>query len=532
MPRTRVRQDEQIHASEVYDDTVAPTEANYETNPTSLQEDMNNLRSLARYLKNRQVSGNWFDVLATPSTFTGEGEGPRAVDDLNQDLWDLQRKRVLVAADSVADVAVPAAQNWVVLGAGELPPNTTAAVGAVTTRGTVVATHGGTFGSHDLAEVVGSTNISPKNLIEVVDGATRDPILDSSDRRIWGLLQGESGLVDGDTILTTTPDRVQVSFVVLNVTADDLIACTVADIQGKTVNFAFAERKALEDLTEQDFLRGAVADVPSGATTTRQQGYNNQGTTPVDLTTNATLDLEGAGLIWAIRDDAEAVLFRVIEGSGGGTSEVELGADVDIFDVNAIDVDFDQGISVNTGGTRPIDVGTTDGVVESTAGDLEVQAAAELILSDGNESVGWSRNGILLSDTSTEWDDFESEFGEVSLLAAIVAAKQNTERVSGWANVNQNINANTLIDGSGGTPNITAQLPSYKGLTFVDQVEVFINGVKQRPGADAAANNDVYPSAVAVEQGVGAFYCEYNLLFRAGANPDNINMVVYGQPDP
>lgn len=532
MPRTRVRQDEQIHASEVYDDTVAPTEANYETNPTSLQEDINNLRSLSLYLKNRQQSGNWFDVLATPSTFTGEGEGPRAVDDLNQDLWDLQRKRVLVAAAAAADVAVPASQNYVILGAGELPPNPTAAVGAVTTRGTVVVTHGGTFGSHDLTEVPGSTAISPKNLVEVVDATTRDPIKDSSDRRIWGLLQGESGLVDGDTIETTTDNRVQVSFVVLNSTGDDLVACAVSDIESTSVNIIFQERKALENLTEQDFLRGAITDVPSGATTTREQAYNNQGTAPVDLTTNATLDLEGAGLIWAIRDDLEATLFRVIEGSAGGTSEVEIAGDVDIFDVDAPDVDFDAGISVATGKTRPIDIGETDGVVESTAGDLEVQAAAELVLSDGNESAGWSRNGILLSDTSTEWDDFESEFGEVSLLAAIVSAKQNTERVSGWANVNQNIPANTLIDGSGGTPNITAQLPSYKGLTFVDQVEVFINRVKQRPGADASANNDVYPSAVSGEQAVGAFYCEYNLAYQGGTNPDNINMVVYGQPDP
>jgi hypothetical protein len=200
--------------------------------------------------------------------------------------------------------------------------------------------------------------------------------------------------------------------------------------------------------------------------------------------------------------------------------------------VDAIDVDFDQGVSVNTGGTRPIDIGATDGVVESTAGDLEVQATAELILSDGNESVGWSRNGILLSDTSTEWDDFESEFGEVSLLAAIVQAKQSTERATAWANVNQNIAADTLIDGSAGTPNITAQMPSYKGLTFISEVEVYINGVKQRPGADAAANNDVYPSAVAAEQAVGAFYCEYALQYRGGSNPDNINMVVWGQPDP
>lgn len=650
MGRTLVNQDTQVHASATYDDTVAPSLANYETNPAHLQDDMNSLRSLGLYLKNRQVSGNWYDVLATPSTFTGEGEGPRAIDDLNQDLHDIERKRILRRHAVVgADVPVPAAVaatgiltltgnaldtetvtigtktytfqatltdvdgnvligatasdsldnliaaitlgagsgtlyaasttlhptvtaaagagdtmdvtakdkgtagntiattetltngsfggatlsggagDVVILGAGDLPGNTTAAIGAVTTLGTVVA-YEASFGTATLTEVSGGDTLTPKNLVKIVDATTGNVIVDDNGNEIHGLIQSESN-TDGSTITTTTPNRVQLSFVVHNATNDDLELVDGTYIGGKTIDYSVVERYAFDAIPEEAWLGPDFTDV--GASSANRQGaYDNQGITPVDLTTNATLDLEAAGIAWAIRDDAEANLFRVVEGSAGGTSEVEIGADVDLYDNNAVDVDFAAGATINSGGTRPIDVGVTDGVVESTAGDLELQAAAELILSDGNESVGWSRNGILLSDTSTEWDNFEAEFGEVSLLNAIVQAKQNAERATAWANVNANISANTLIDGSGGSPNITAQMPSYKGLTFVDDVEIFINGIKQRPGADAAANNDVYPSAVAGEQAVGAFYCEYQLWYRGGVNPDNINMVVWGQPDP
>lgn len=650
MGRTLVNQDTQVHPSATYDDTVAPTEANYETNPAHLQDDMNNLRSLGLYLKNRQVSGNWFDVLATPTTFTGEGEGPRAIDDLNQDLHDIERKRILRRHAVVgADISVPAAvaatgtltmtgnavdtetvtlgsktytfQNTltdvdgnvligatasdsldnliaaitlgagsgtlyaasttlhptvtaaagagdtmdvtakdkgtagnalastetltngsfggatlsggagdlVILGSGELPGNTTAAIGAVTTLGTVVA-YEASFGTATLTEVSGGDTLTPKNLVKIADATTGNVIVDDNGNEIHALIQSESN-TDGSTITDTTPNRVQLSFVVHNATNDDLELVDGTYIGGKTIDFSAVERYAFDAIPEEAWLGPDFTDV--GASSANRQGaYDNQGTTPVDLTTNATLDLEAAGITWAIRDDAEASLFAVTEGSAGGTSQVDIGADVDLYDNNAADVDFDAGISANTGGTRPIDVGVTDGVIESTAGDLEVQATAELILSDGNESSGWSRNGILLSDTDTEWDNFESEFGEVSLLNAIVQAKQNAERATAWANVNANIAANTLIDGSAGSPNITAQMPSYKGLTFVDDVEIFINGIKQRPGADAAANNDVYPSAVAGEQANGAFYCEYQLWYRGGTNPDNINMVVWGQPDP
>ena len=290
--------------------------ANYETNPVNLEQDLNNIRSQEQNILNRNgasfPSGNWYDDIAAPSTF--EGGISRGVNTLNQDLHDLERKRVLVDACSIVDVAVPASQNWVVLGLGELPSNTTAAIGSVTTRGTVCA-YEATFGAHSLAEVSGSTALSPKNLCAVVDGDTRDPIL-SSGRQVYALFQSESN-TDGSTLTGTTPNRAQLSFVRINATGDDLEAVPVSDIESTTINFCSRERKALEDLTEQDFLRGAIVDVPAGATVTRQVAYDNQGTTPVDLTTNATLDLEGAGLIWAIRDDAEATLFEVIEGVGG-----------------------------------------------------------------------------------------------------------------------------------------------------------------------------------------------------------------------
>jgi hypothetical protein len=650
MARSLFDQETQVHASRTYTDSTSPSLANFETNPTELQTDLNNLRSLALYYKNRQASGNWYDVLATPTTFTGEGEGPRAIDDLNQDLHDIERKRILrrhavVGADIVVPSGVAAtgtltltgnaantetvtidtktytfqtvltdvdgnvligatasdsidnliaaitlgagsgtlyaasttvhptvtaaagagdtmdatakvqgtagntiattetlgsgswggatlsggAGDLVILGSGELPANTTAAIGSVTTLGTVVA-YEASFGTATLTEVTGADALTPKNLVKIANATTGDVITDGSGNEIHALIQSESN-TDGSTITATTPNRVQFSFVVHNATNDDLELVDGQYIAGQTIDYSAVERYAFDAIPEEAWLGPDFTDV-GASSANRQSAYDNQGITPVDLTTHAYLDLEGAGLTWNIRDDNEATLFRVVEGSGGGTSEVEVGSDVDLYDNNAADVDFSAGASINSGGTRPIDVGVTDGVVESTAGDREVEAAAELILSDGNESAGWSRNGILLSDTSTEWDNFESEFGEVSLLSAIVQAKQSTERETAWANVNQNISANTLIDGSGGTPNITAQMPSYKGLTFVTAVEVFINGQKQRPGADAAANNDVYPSAVGAEQAVGAFYAEYDLFYRGGTNPDVVNMVVFGQPDP
>lgn len=614
MARTFIRQDTQIRKSDLYDDTITPSLANYETNPVNIEDDLNTLRSQVQNFLNRNgagfPAGNWYDDLTAPVTF--ENGTQRGINTQNQQLHDLERKRVLVNSYHLVDVVVPAsafatgtltstanladgdtvtigaqtytmknpfvdaannidasvsqaqtmenlrraingngvagvnygtgtpvntnvtavdspttvvvtaivagtAANLVattetsanaswgaatltggagdvsVLTLGQLPSNTTAAIGAVTTLGTVAAFNTN-FGTISLAEVAGSTAISPKNLGTVVDGLTRDPIL-SSGRTIYALFQTESN-TDGSTMTGTTPNRAQLSFVRINAAGDDLEVVPASDIGGKTINYSSVTRKALEDLTEQDFLKGAEIDVPSAATVTRQVSYDNQGTTAVELTTNATLDLNSAGIFWQIRDLVDAVLFRITEGSTGGTTTLQIGTDVDTFDVNSIINDFNTGIRAATGSTR-IDVGVNAGVVETTgANDLRVLGAGELYLDDGNQTGStWAQtNGIKLSDTTAEWNDYETAFGEVSLLRGIYLAYTNAARNDKvYANVTSTTKANNDVGGVGGGTNLDAQLPDMSTGDFLTDYDVFLNGNLLRPGANSGANNDYYP---------------------------------------
>ncbi|MGD9728059.1 MAG: hypothetical protein AB7L09_00145 [Nitrospira sp.] len=645
MTRTFIRQDTQIQSSDVYDDTVAPSLANFETNPTHIETDLNNIRSMLSHLLDVQV-GNWYDVISTPVTL--ETGTQRGVSDLNDALHLVEKKRILRDVCNLVDVTVPASvtatgsittdvqANYtdgqtftltdatgqsitfefdtvpngvgggntavdisadttadnvrdsiisaingvagtllitagnggaatvsltqdvggtrgnttigttggppgtftaftggtgdaVILGTGELPTQTTAAVGAVTTLGTVVATHPATFGNISLAEVSGPNAVQPKNLMQIVDGASRDPIL-SSSRTIYGLLQGESGLADGGTITDTTTTRVQISFVRINAAGDDLEFVPASDIAGKTINYCTRERVRLEDLSEDDFLKGAIVDTPGATTVTRQVAYDNQGTTPVDLTTNATLDLEGPGLIWSIRDDLEASLFRIIEGSAGGTSEVEFSIGVDLFDNNAAVNDFQFGATINSGGTRPITVGVTDGEIATTAGDLRLIAFNEMFLDDVNQTGStWAQtDGIKLSETTAEWDAFEVAFGEVSILNAMVQAYNAVGlRTKVQAVVTTTRVADTNINGPvlGGSASVDVNLPAYDLVTFVDDVEVFFNGSLLRNGANGAANEDVYPGD---KPSQGDLKFEFTIKASPG-NPDVITVIVNGQ---
>jgi hypothetical protein len=68
-----------------------------------------------------------------------------------------------------------------------------------------------------------------------------------------------------------------------------------------------------------------------------------------------------------------------------------------------------------------------------------------------------------------------------------------------------------LITGAGITPNLDATLLDYTGLTFEDDVEIYINGKLMRGGPTSGANFDVYPSTDPAEISAGAFYCEFAL---------------------
>lgn len=526
MARTFVRH-EQIASSLTsiggYVDNTAPGAA-MESGAGDLLDDLNNIRSILSEHNDNQT-GNWYDEITAPTGF--ENASIRGIQGISQDLHNLERKRKLRWRKNLVTVTVGGSDNFVVLGVGELPGNTTAAVGAVTTLGTVVAFHAGTFGTtHSLDEVAGLTAIFPQNFVLITDATTRDPIL-SSGRTIYGLLQSEVN-TDGHTINTTTQE-VQISFVRLNATGDDLEAVPASDIQGQTINYTYVERAANEDMNEQDSLTIVNADIPAATTVTRQVAYTGQGTTPVDLVTNATLDLEGAGLSWIIRDDAEANLFSIVEGSAGGTSQFNIHTDVDEFDVDAIVNNFSAGITMASGGS-PIAVGVTAGVVEATSGDLRLLASGEMRLDDGNQTGStWADTlGIKLSDTTAEWDNFELAFGEVSLLNAITQAKNTQLRTKVQARLTADVAADADVNGPG-TPhnNTDVDLAPFDSVptSFVADVEVILNGEVLRSGANAAANEDVYPGG---DANAGDLRFEF-ALEGTSAKPDQITVIVHGQ---
>lgn len=492
MALTWTRQVTEIRNSDTYDDTIAPSLANFETNPTEIETDLNNIRSMLSHLKDVQA-GNWYDVLATPSTF--ENGAQRGVDDVNQDLHDLERKRILDYVSEVGkDITVGGSDNFVILGTGELPTNTTANVGGTTaTLGTMTAFHAGTFGTHSLDEVAGPNALQPLNRVEIFDASTGDPIL-SGEREVVGLLQIETN-TDGLTITDTTPNRVQISFVRANSTFDDLEACPAADIQGKVINYAYIEQYALQDLPRHAFLGGRIGEAGSSSVT-RQNAYDNQGTSIVTQATDAFLQLNSAGIDWNIQDLNGDNLLTIRENSATNANFFGVSADVDLFTVSAATNIFSNGVTANSSGTRPIALGTTDGVIESTAGALEVQSAAALSFDDGNKPGTWSlASGINLSDNSTDWSDFETAFGEVSLLDAIVQAASSggaTRGTKTYADVTASIAADADVGGSGGGTNLDTQLPDMSVGTFLDH-DVYVNGRLLEGGADASANNDYYP---------------------------------------
>lgn len=625
MSRTFLRQATQIRQSDLYDDTVAPTLAAYETNPVTLEEDLNRLRSQLQNFLNRNGASfpvaNWYDDLAAPSTF--ENGLARGINATNQQLHDLERKRVLVEVFNPADVPIGlqatgvltlvgafannetvtvGAQTYTLkapfvnaadnidasgtsaqtltnlrraingdgtagthYGAGTtinaaayatetsttltllaktggtagntvattetcaganfggatlsggavtntsilnrtaiLPGNAVLAIAAVTTLGTITAAHGGTFGDPALTMVAGATVISPKNLVPIVDALTHDPIL-SSGRRIYALLHSESS-TNGSTATLSTPNRLQLSYVRMDAAGAALEAVPAADISGLTVRYSAIERKALEDFNEQDFLRGSALDVPTASVVTRQAAYDNQGTTAVEVTTNTTLDLNAAGIAWTLRDLANANLVRVVEGSGGSTTRFAVEADVDLFDINAVDNDFLHGVKVDTGaaGTtinlgvtaNQIDAGGVLAIRSGGAADLSLAGALELNLTDSYRAGStWSlTDGLALANSSAEWSAFETNYGEVSLLNALNQAFAAVGGVTKtYAVVTADVAANVDVGGVAGGANLDAQLPTLAAGTFVADYDVFLNGQLLRPGANSSTNNDYYP---------------------------------------
>jgi hypothetical protein len=687
MGRTFLRQVAQIQPSKTFTDNLTPGSA-LESGSTDLESDLNAVRSQLARVLNANGSVKWYENI--PSV----GGLRRGLEQLATDLLGLETKKVLFRAQVLTDITVTAAQNWEVLSvASSEAPSETAAVGAGTASGAVVAVLAGDVGSHSLNEVSGVNALNPKNLVIVRDASTGDVIL-SGGKQVYGLLQAESGTVDGDTFSDTTK-QVQISFVIENTNGDDLIACPVADIAGKTINYSYVRRLDFDSVPEQAFLSGAFIDATASVDVTLNNAIDNQSTTPAtqatdvywriddtkslnfqtsdggvsmlmlapavagdeveincdtldvnnvnnaDFANGAVFDSSGANYItvdngiiqsatflrvnatgtnahlylkstngtvyltdvyrassnWSITDgiplstsnlhwnnyetavggelsllegitfaanrDLNAVVdkqsgavtqtdrnidWRVtdtytwkLQTSDGGRDLVSVaptsGGDTvaftcDTFDVNnQTDADFLNGIKADTGGTT-INVGVTAGQVDAsalkvagTSTTLKLAAGTDCYLTDGYRAGStWSvADGIKLAASSADWSDFETSAGsEASILGGIVAVDKKAAFLKVTAVANQNITANTDLDYAAGAGNIDAALPSFAGLAFASQVDVYLNGQLMRGGVDASTNNDVYPGTT---PGSGHIKFEFDL--KTG---DVITVVRHGTP--
>ena len=530
MSHTFIRQDTQIRNSDSYDDTLAAG-LTLETGQTQIEGDLNALRSQAKRAIWADAVGNWYDDIQTVNS------KKRAITALNTDLDDVEEKRLLFRTQVLTDIGVTALQNWEILSvAGSETPTVVRASG-VTTIGAVCATSafsGAGFNVFELVEIAGPNAISPKNLVIVRDATTGQPI-QSSGRDVYGLLQAESTGVDGTAFNdTVSGNRVKISFVRQNATFDDLEAVPVADIAGKTINYSYITRINFDAVPETAFLSNdPFIDQSASVDVTLQNAVNNQ-LTPTTVSTNQDLVL-AAGVQWCWQDLTATDFFCLIEGSGGGVTQVQVSGATDLFNVDAVDNDFLNGIKVDTGaaGTtinvgvtaNQIDAGGVLRVASGGAGDLNLAGALELNLTDSYRAGStWSLvNGIALADASAEWSTFETNFGEVSLLNAINQAFSSggtTRGTKTYAVVTSTTAADLDVGGIGGGTNLDAQLPDMSTGTFLTDYDVYLNGALLRPGANAAANNDYYPGTSLVN---GQLRFEFSV--KAGANPDVICVI-------
>lgn len=521
MPRTFIRPSTQIRNSKVYSDALTPG-LTLQSSAVSIEDDLNAIRSQIKRWMYADGAGNWYDDAPTV------GGVKKGIASLATDLNTAQTKTFLFRTQVLTDVVVTSGQNFEILSvATSEAPTQTAAVGAVSTEGAVVAA-ATTFGAHNLDVVAGPSALRPSNLCIVRDAATGQPI-QSGGKDVWALIQSESS-VDGHTFDDAT-NRVQLSFVRENATGTALEAVPAADIGGKTINYSYARRAQFQNLPESAFLLGVFLDQTASTDVTLSNAIANQ----------VGAASQGQNIAWQVQD----TFTLDFQDSTGARNFLHI-APAAAGDVMSIDVDsltvtttssstFTQGATFDSAGT-PIDIGVTAGQISASApltlaslgatSDLFLKAGLELYLDDFNQSgSSWVQtNGIKLSETSTEWDTFKTNFGEVSLLNAINQASiSGTTRSKTVAAVTTNIPANTNVTGAGGTPNLDAQLGDYSAVNFLTDVDIYLNGELLRNGADALANNDVYPGT---NPATGDLMFEFDLEYAVG-EPDVITMIVW-----
>lgn len=504
MARTFISQPTQVFSSELYDDTFV-TGVNLQTTSSNLQDDLNAIRTQIRQVLWAGVSGSWYDPITAPSGTNSA----RGVNTINVDLTDLEQKRFLYRVQNLNVVTVAVGSNFALLSASQgTAPANFAAIGTTNATGSVVAYLSGTegsYGAHSVAQVSGSSVITPKNLVVIRDASTGLSLSASNGRDIYGLLQVESGSLTGDAFNDTT-HRTQISFVfevVANQTSS-LQPATAAAVGGHSIEYSYIRRTALDDIPEDAYMSDRIftdfANEVSGnfamyADITLQNAINNQVGT-VTQNKNIAINL-GAGFSWTFLS-ASKELWKLV--SSDTTDTLTVAVDRIGFS-SSFATTFQQGISVATGSTQ-IDVGVIAGTINTLSGNnLVLSGGAQLGFSDFFGPSSTYPTGIVpLAKSTIEWSNYFSYFGASSILGALKTLSQSLsgsaspKRIRTTAGVNTNVNANVNVTFP---TNVDAQLGSYVGKSFITDLNVYYNGVLLLPGTSVSNANDVYPGTSA-----------------------------------
>lgn len=502
MARTFISQPTQVFHSELYSDTLTTGTA-LSSSATSLQDDLNALRTQVKQVLWAAAAGNWYDVVTAPSG----GLSARGLNTINTDLTDLEQKRFLFRTQNLNLVNIATGSNFVFLSKSlGTAPRDFAAVGLGVATGSIVSlltASEGTYGSHSVTQVSGSSVITPKNLVLVRDAWTHSTITSSLGQEIFGLLQVEASASSGDAF-SDTNRKTQISFVqeIISSTTSSLRAVSASEIGGKTIQYSYIRRVALDDLPEDAYLSDQIfidifpssmnfSSSVSFSDITLQTAINNQVGT-VSQNKNVAIAIAD-GFSWAYLSGTQ----KLWELASSDTTDT-LTVNVDRFSVSGtFPASFQKGISVSTGSGQ-VDLGVIPNTINSLTGTrLVLSGGTSLGFSDGFGVLSNYTGGIIPFATSTlEYNNFTTGFGnQTSLLGALYFLSQSVSasarpRIRTSAGVTTTVVADTNITFP---TNLDAALSSYSGKNFQREINVFLNGVLLIPGFTVGNPNDVYP---------------------------------------
>lgn len=528
MARSLFNPNIQIGASTAYAPTLAAGAAQ-QTGALTIQDDLNALRGQVLRILDATQSGAWYDDIAV----TANGK-KRSVKQLNMGLDTIENKPVLDTVSVTTTVAVPAGQNYVVLKVASLQTPTQTAAVNLDTLGAVVAQSAYTaaaFEASELAQIPGSDAASPKNRATIIDATTKNVVETSTDDDIFGLLQLESTGADGAGFNDTSGGaRLKISFVYFNGTSNSLVACTPADIGGKSIRYTYSTRYSFGNLPEDAFIRSGYVDQVAAVDVTLTRATANQAGAAIPA---------NADVLWRVANNAN---FKVQNTTGSK----DLFAVSPTVNGNAVVVNSDQfsisttspvtstkGLSLGTA-AQAINVGVSSAQIDTTgplaiktlgSNGLSLSGGSTIQFADGYAAASnWMTGGPLLSGGTTEWNTYRMAYGEASLFGAIIKAGQMGSHGIKTANVTATtIAAGAIITGNGSGANISQTLGDYSQTPNLNSnVKIYLNGALLSPGSSSSTTEDYYLVGDATK---GEF--AFTFPVRGGAQPDKIRMEIF-----